>query len=263
MTTWAKKLGYGGAGWIDAFQVLITSGSLDQADSPSTLEMLDIPSITSGAQTRSRVKHAPGTSQHTGSISFDVNKDTMSNILLISTMLNRNYQFNVEINDGEEGWTMTDCLVQSLSLSGSPGGLIAASLSFAAVAGRTVSSTSPGYVLDYSLNTDTQPLAYWWSGADDVREWTFTFNQDVAPMYGNVVSTDPTYLRAGLVTYSLQTTTYSPLAHSRIDIMTSSFILSGFSTAEGYTYNGPNDLGMYSYTFETAAVTTSDNTIIT
>lgn len=263
MTDISKILGYGGSATIYGTQVLITSGSFDQSDAPSTLDMLDLPSISEGPVNRSRVKHGDGTTQYTGSVSFDVSTYAINQIVRRDVLMKRNFEYNVAITDGENSWEMEDCLTQNLSLSGAPGGLISASLSFAGTTARIENSVTNAYILNYDSDPQNQPGAYWWSGATDVRDWTFTFNQDVVPMYRNVDAMGPRYLRAGLVTYSLQVTTYSELDYNSISIMTRSFSLFGFTTSKGYTFNGTNDLGMYSHTFETAATNVSDGPIIT
>lgn len=258
----SKILGYGGSATIYGTQVLITAGSFDQADAPSTLEMLDIPSILEGPQKRSRVQHGDGVSTFNGSISFDVNEYAMDTLVRTDVLLERNFEYDVGITDGNSAWEMNDCLTQSFSLSGAPGGLITASLGFAGTAARYENTITNDYILNYDSDFKNQPAAYWWSGATDVRDWNFTFNQDVAPMYRNKDEMEPRYLRAGLVTYSLQVTTYSELDYSTIQIITRSFSLTGFTTSKSYTFNGTSDLGMYSHTFETAAILVSDAPVI-
>ena len=262
MTDSSKRLGYGGAAFIAGTQVLITGGSFDQADAPATLDMLDLPSITSGLLRRGRVLHAPGTSLFTGSLGFDVTKNAIADFITVDKLLQRNWEFDVEIQDGENKYKMTDCLAQSVSLSGSPAGLISVSISFMGIEEKVDGTTAEDYLLNYDVTPDDQPIAYWWSGADDVRDWTFNYTQGVTPMYGNTTTMDPKYMIGGLVTYSLQVTTYSELIHDAVSIATTSFTLTGVTTEKGYTFNGPTDLGMYSHSFETASDTGASDGII-
>jgi hypothetical protein len=82
-------------------------------------------------------------------------------------------------------------------------------------------------------------------------------------MYGNTNSMNPNYLRAGLISYSLQTTVYDEeLEHSRISVATREFTLTGITTAKGYNYGGQNDFGTHTHTFESAAAFRSDAVII-
>jgi len=182
----------------------------------------------------------------------------------VNRLLERRFQFNVGINDGTNEYAMEDCYISSISLSGAPGGLIAATLSFMAVEGKQSDAVTNDYILNYDTTPADAPAAYWWSGADDVRDWTFTYTQDVAPVYSNEDTTEPRYLRAGLLSYSLQVTTYSEIDHDAINIITEAFTLTGDTTGRNYTYNGPTDLGMYAHSFETAASAAagSDDTII-
>jgi len=261
----SKRLGYGGSATIFGVQVVVTGGGFDRANNAATLDMLDLPSILDGAtQRRSRVFHAPGTSVFTGNLSFDVTEYAIDNVIAVDRLLDRNWEFDVGIHDGQSQYKMGDCLAQSVSLSGAPGGLIGCSVSFMGTNEKQVDSVTNDYILDYDGDPKNQPAAYWWSGGDDIREWTFSYTQDIVPMYGNTSPQEPRYLRAGLVQYSLQVATYSELSHNAIQIMTRSFTLVGYTAAEGYSFNGPTDLGMYSHTFETATLTgASDGIVIT
>ena len=265
MTDFTKRLGYGGSALVDGVQVLITGGSLEQADTPSYLEMLDIAPTN---MSKSRVLHADGTSVFTGSISYDVTKNAMASFS-ISQLFKRRYQFNVGICDGTGGdastdvkYTLKNCYLTNLTLNGAPAGLINASLAFMS---KEVKDSSPAVINDYILDDyygtppsiDNQPLGYWWSGGTDIKEWTFTMNQAVTPMYLNKDVMTPQYLLVGLIDFQLEVTLYNSGTPSTIAIHTSSFTLTGVSTAFGYTFNGVTDLGMYSHTFVTAADATA------
>ncbi len=267
MANSAKILGYGGSAVIDGLQVLITGGTFDDARTISYLDMLDIPPSASGAGTsRSRVKHADGTRAYSGSVNFDASEKTVDLFSIApARLLTRRYQFNVGINDGESSYAMTNCYITSISLSGSPAGLISASIGFVATTGKSGGAVSNNYILNYSTDPTDQPAAYWWSGNTDVRDWTFSFNQDAVPVYSNEDVVAPRYIRVGLIGYSLQMTTYSELDHDDVSIITKAFTLTGDTNSKTYSFNGPTDLGMYSHSFETAAsaATGSDGTIIT
>jgi len=248
-----KRLGYGGSSVIDGIQVLITGGSFDQTMSVSYLDPWEIPPTQ---VKRSRVKHADGVSSYSGSVSLDVTKNAML-LFGLGRLLDRNFNnaagFDVGIHDGENQYRMTACKVSSISLSGSANGLIAASVAFMGTTGKGAEVVGNDYVLNYTIDPDDRPAAYWWSGNTDVRDWTFTFNQDTAPVYSNENTMEPRYIRVGLVSYSLAVTTYEELDHEAINIITTAFTLVGDTTSKGYTYGGPTDLGMYSHSFETAA----------
>jgi len=245
MAITTKKLGYGGSGEVDGQQVLITSGSFDKAVTVSYINALSIPPAV---QSRSRIKHADGIEAYSGSLSFDVTQAALS-IFTTSKVLGRYYSFAVGIYDGEDKYRMSNCRVTSLTLSGSAGGLISCSLSFVAA-----SEHSGGSVLSAFIRDTNPPLGYWWSGATDVRDWTFTMNQDAQPVYSNENVTEPKYIKVGLVDYSLQVTTYEQVhQYAAITVATKAFSITGNTVAEGYTFNGPTDLGMYSHSFESAA----------
>jgi hypothetical protein len=249
-----KILGYGGSAEIAGQQVLITSGGFNTGDSPSYLEPWSIPP---SAVSRSRVLHADGTEGYSGELSLDVT-DRFLTVLTTSTLLGRRYQFTVGIDDGEDAQEMTGCYVSSLSLSGAPGGLVTASISFVS-ASEPVSSIS----VANAFIRDDEPLGYWYSGNTLVRDWTFSMNQRTEPVYSNEDVTAPRYIKVGMVDYSLSVTTYdSIVAHSTINIKTSSFTLTGVTTSAEYAFAGITDLGNYRHTFETAASAASSGGII-
>lgn len=245
MTDATKRLGYGGSAEIAGQQVLVTSGGFSTATTPSYLEPFSIPP---SQVSRSRVQHADGVEAYSGEVSCDVT-DKFLTVLTTSTLLARRYQFDVGIHDGEDAEEMEDCFLSSMTLSGAPGGLVAASLSFVS-ANAAQSSVS----VDNDFIRDDEPLGYWYSGATDVRDWTFTMNQAVTPVYGNEDTEAPRYINVGLVDYSLAVTTYEAvIAQTSIDIKTKTFTLTGVTTAEEYAFAGVTDLGNYRHTFETAA----------
>lgn len=261
-----RRLGYGGSAVVDGVQVLITGGSMERADTPSFLEMLDIDPTVGGdvMSPRSKVFHADGVSVFTGSLSFDVTAAIMAKIAK-DKLLGRGYKFNIGINDGENDYVMSDCYATSLSLSGAPGGLIAASLSVMAKSSFAAGAVTNDYILeDYTSTTDNQPLGYWWSGGTDIKEWTLNMSQTVEPVYLNQNQMTPQYLRVGLIEYSLDTVLYDELTPSVVHIRTKTFTLKGKTTAKGYSFNGVTDLGTYSHSFTTAAdmTTGSDDDVL-
>jgi len=181
--------------------------------------------------------------------------------LTIAKLLARRYQFDVGINDGEDAYALEDCFISSLSLSGSPGGIVTASISF--VSHKEWASS---ILVDNAFIRDDEPLGYWYSGNTNVKDWTFSMNQATTPVYGNENAVDPLYIKVGLIDYSLEVSTYEAIiATSVINIKTSAFTLTGVTTSESFSFSGVSDLGGYNHTFETAAdaATGSAGVIIT
>ena len=252
-----KRLGYGGSSEIDDVQVLIASGGFERQTAVSYLEPLSIPATT---VSRSRVKHADGIAAYSANVSFDVTQNFLA-ALTTSRLFARRYTFDVGIHDGEDAENMADCYVQSLSLNGSAGGLITATLS-------AISASAPASSLgvDNDFIRDDTPLGYWRSGNTDVRDWTLTMNQAAEPVYVNESTTTPRYIRVGLISFSLQVTTYEAVqTHNDITIATASFTLSGDTASEGFQFVGVTELGQYTHLFETSADFSigSGDTIIT
>ena len=242
----AKRLGYGASAEIDGVQVLVTSGNFDTSNSISYLDMLNI--VPTVGASRSRTKHADGTASYGVSISFDVTTDFLS-ILTTAKLFSRGYAFDIGLDDGEDAQEITDCLVQSLSLSGAAGGLITASMT---ATGITAPATSLLVKNDYIRAQ--KPLGYWYSGNTDVRDWSLTMNQAVTPVYINKDVVTPRYLKYGLLDFSLQVTTYEAVvATSVINIATSAFTLTGNTASQGFAFVGVTELGNYTHLFETSA----------
>ena len=278
MTNSAKHLGYAGSAIIgnssgdaNPTQVLVTGGSASSVVSPSYLQPINIyPTATAGRPeiSRSKVLHGDGVYNITGSVNFDVTSDAMA-LFVTTKLFQRAWRptagtgFTLGIFDGERGSRLDNCYVTSLSLSGSPGGLISCSL---AVMSGGVPTSDDSLVHSYVL-TDT-PYGYWWSGNTDVRDWTLNFTQDVAPVYYNAATAPmpPRYLRIGMITATLDVSTYDVLhTYDAVTIVTKSFTLKGVTTLRGHTYGGQTDLGTHQHTFETASDATigSDDPVLT
>ena len=254
-----KTLGYGGSAEIDGVQMLLSSGGFENAVAPSYINAYD---IDPSEVPRSRMLHADGVNSYTGSIGFEVTQAALG-VISTAKLLKRYYKFNIGINDGDAAYVMEDCYVTSLSLTGAPGGLITAQLGVAARAKQSAGLVADNYILRDAAH---QPYGYWYSGNTDVRDWSLSMTQDVQPVYSNENTMDPRYMKVGLVVYSLQVTTYDAVqAHDTIGVATSSFTLQGETNAEGYTFNGITDLGMYSHTFESSSDATvgSQDPVIT
>ena len=272
MTDATKRLGYGGSATIDGIQVIVNSGGISESITRPFSNMLDIPPPTNVPDyhpTRSKVLHSEGTKVSTVSVAFDVTSTSIA-LLAAAKLLQRGYIFDVGIYDGEVGKTLSNCRMTSLSVSGAPAGLISCSLQATAPgeASPTIDSTSVGSVT-HNFIRDEEPYGYWFSGAVDIRDWSFSVSQDVQPLYTNYDSMWPKYLRVGLWGMTLDAVTYDRLReHDTVRIATRLMALTGTTRERGYSFTGVTDLGNYSHSFETGATMTyggggSDSTIIT
>jgi hypothetical protein len=257
-----KKLGYGGSATIGTHQVLITSGGFEKAVSIPYLNMINTPPDTTFA---GRVKHADGTNGYTGSLSFDVYDDTLSLFETSNGLLERYYEFDIGINDGENDWKMEACKLTSMTISGSEGGLVNAQISFLAKKGMASGFTANNFI------RDEVPIGYWYTGTGDandkVKDWSLAMTQEASIVYKNEDSMEPAYIKVGLVTYVLSITSFTQITTpSKIKIATKNFTLTGDTTGMGFAPGGLTGIGTYSYTFETSAQSgdpTSDALVIT
>ena len=247
-----KKLGWSGYAKIDGVQVLVSSGNYAIENNPSYINMA---SIAPREVSRSRVLYADGTKISNGSIAFDI---TVNSLVLLSVdrLLKRRRSFDVLLNDGEKGYKLATCYATSVSITGSVGGLLNATVSFVSKNEYTLDAEAG------SLVSDEEPFGYWYSGSADakVREWSFNFSQDVQPMYLNQSSSTgvqrqlPKYLRVGLIDAGLEVTTFEEVNElNNIHVATRHLTLTGVTKSKGFSFNGQTDLGTYSHSFETAA----------
>jgi hypothetical protein len=203
-----------------------------------------------------RVQHADGTKSFSGSLSFDVNENALDLFKATGGLLERFYEFDTSINDGESGWSMSKCKLTSLTLSGSVGGLIAAQISFISLTGKQSSSTTSAFI------RDDAPYGYWYTGigsSDDVVEWSLSMTQDAQLVYKNEDSMEPDYIKVGLVEYVLSMTSYKDITPSgtaaSLSVATKTFGLTGSTSGKGFAFGGLTGMGTYSYTFATSSQT--------
>lgn len=261
-------LGVFGYAKISNIQVLLTSGNVNRDfEIPYITPMsLPPPSGTSGALSRSRVTYAEGTIVINGNLTFDVNEEAMT-LLDINKLFKRGYQFPLQIFDSEKGYEVSNCFVQSLNISGASEGILTASMSFLG-GPRTGKKENIDFrqitVGSGSWSRDDSPIGYWASGNANVRDWSFTMNQTLEPIFLNGINdTDdryPRYIKVGQITYSLEVTTYEQIyEHKNIIINTKNFTLIGNTISEGYTFGGASDIGTFNHTFETGIPFTNTN----
>jgi hypothetical protein len=256
---------------VDGVQVLITSGSLDTTKTPSYLNPLSIPPTM---DSRTKVLHADGIEAYSLSLGFDVTQNFLD-ILTTVKLFKRRYQFDVGFNDGENNHGLLKCYLTSLSVSGAAGGLMSASLSV--ISTSTSTPIIPDDYIGFQGSSSTwekdRPMGYWYSGNQNVKDWSLAMSQEVVPVYLNKDVTTPQYMRVGMIGFTLQVSTYEalyPTGYSptptagtdKVKISTSAFTITGKVTAENKSFNGPSELGGYSHTFETSSDTGDSSGII-
>lgn len=254
-----KKLGWAGSAVIDGVPVLFTSASINNEVSPGFITMAD---INRDNVSRTKILYSDGTKGSSGSISFDMSSQSMT-LFSLSRLLRRNYTFNVSFFDGEKGYSLNNCYVTNLSLSGSVGSLISGSLSF--VSNEEKQSYSGGT----DIRNTQIPLGYWYSGSGSISiiDWSFSFTQDAQIVYLNQRNQSDKirgkYIKCGLLDYGLEITTYEQATtNNNIVIASSSFTITGITTSEEFSFNGQTDLGTYKYSFTSAgSVMARDNII--
>jgi hypothetical protein len=247
----SKVLGYGGSGVINNIQVLMNSMSLNRERSIGYQEMLSVPYDNA---MRSKVSYGTGTLIINGSMSFDITANAL-NLFSNTALFQRGFIFPVALSEGLDNddnplptYKLENCLMSSISLNGSPGGLLTASVNF--ISAEDWIKNDP-VVNDFIR--DEEPYGYWYSGNIDVSDWTFNVNQTTSPVYTNENTEWPKYIRYGLWEISLETTTYvNPHEYDVISVATKTFKIIGKTTSQGYEYGGQTDMNTYSHTFSSS-----------
>ena len=258
-TLTAIRLGYGGYAAVDGVRFAMTSGGMENTVTASSMSMYGMG--TSGS--RGRVLHSDGTVSHSGSLGFDL---TVASLSKLKQLMERGAKFSVTMCDGAFGMSMRDCLVSSISLSGSPSGLLSGSMSF--VSDKPASKTTNSAVNNSRDVFTSDIIPYWWSGQTYARDWSFTFTQSVSPRYGNkniynmvgdgILASSPLYIFVGEIEASMDFTTFVPLVTDTVNIANSSFRITGRISSTGYQAAGQSDLGMYKYSITSASLGRSD-----
>ena len=171
-----RLTGFSGHVIVDGVQLLSGSASVSDDGNPTFLNFID---IARSNTPRSKVLYSPGTRIISGSVSFDVTANALT-ILQTNKLFQRRYSFDVKIYDGNQGKEVDDCFVTSLSLSGSVGGLITASLGFISATDMIDYNGSSGtFINPENISGGTVPYGYWYSGSTDlqVKDWSLSYNQ--------------------------------------------------------------------------------------
>lgn len=254
-------LGVFGYAKISNIQVLLTSGNVVRDIGVTYTTPLYLPAINgiAGGNSVSKVAYSEGTIAVTGNIGFDVNEKAMK-LFDVSKLFKRGYQFPLKIYDSERGYEISNCFITNLSVTGSSGGLVTASMSF--IGGprsgiKEIVDFRQIAVADGSWSRDDSPVGYWASGNEDVRDWTLTYTQVAEPVYLNGINdTDDRYCRyikVGGLTYTLDVTTFNQIyEYDNIVISTKNFTVVGNTKSEGYTFGGATEIGTFSHNFESA-----------
>lgn len=260
------RLGHGGGAYLNGVYVPATGGSMDNSVS---VQYQSGYLMGSDSTSRSRILHSDGTVTHSGSVSFDL---TTSSLSVVSNIIRtRGLDFNVKLMDGAFSREMTNCYATSITLSGSPSGVLNGTVNFM---GPTPSIPDNNILEPNARDSFTDGLIpYWWSGNSYVRDWTLTYNQNIVPKFCNktsgfynmisdgIAAVSPTYLFVGEIDVTIDFTTFCPLASDNVNISTNNFKIVGRTTSSGYNMGGSNDLGTYKYSITSHASLKNSTTI--
>lgn len=254
--------GYQGIGRIAGEDVLITTGGFQTGKNVSYISTSLFNATTNS---KSKKRHMDGIHEFSGSIGFELTDGLTSSLFGSTGLLSRGFIFDVIIFDGVEAYEMTDCLAASVSISAAPGGNIGCDVSFVSTTpfSSTTNPSSDNYLSDVNEPLN-KPIAYWYSGNTDVREWGLSFSQDLTPVYANEDSTNPKYFKVGEIEYTLDVTTFNDIEeHDNVEIHVNNYTISGDTVSEGYNYEGAGSRGSYTHSFGSGSITTSDATVLT
>ena len=251
-------LGYGGGGWIDDDQVLITSGSFSVDWQRATYQPTTTPRSESS---RTKVIYSKGTKALAGSLAFDL-LDSQANASFLNGLFTRGRGHDLTIHDGYRGRKLTSALnklyLSSVSVSSSPGSLVSVSVSASARTYLGGLSQDTTITPEYQVMAD--PLVYFDTGNDGVTDWSLSWNQELTPVYansygvsGNEDGSSPMYFRYGPIEFTYEiTTVQEQYQHTDLYIGNAYVQLYGFTQSAAYNYGGQNEFGNYTHSFNSA-----------
>jgi len=240
-------LGYLGYATVNNNQVLVTGGNVDFGQTPVFDEMVYCPDTGNCA----RVKHSEGVRSPQGTVSFELADADGDGLTTLIDPSNRGTEFPIVMGSGVRAAYMSACKASSISVQGEPGGLISGSLSFMSSVVPSFGDYTPGAYVDLD------PVPYWSSGAEGLVGWSVTVSQGVQPVFGNNTSDVPLYLRVGVSSVALEARFLADATpSSTINIGTGNKTITLMEeTGRGYQYPADTDLPVFSYTYESYAVT--------
>jgi len=198
---------------------------------------------------KQRVIHARGTAEVLFNMSGDVTAENGGVLLGLLAAASRGVPFTTAIQQGLPGDLLSDCYLESLSLSGSAHSIAKYSLS-----GKCTS-----YPVSSSAIAQLQhpnPIPGWATGAYLATSWDISVSVPLTPMWRNDQRALPAYYRAGSSQYSMSVTTVCALQeHSMVSIAVGSVgIISGLVTTRGMVTGGPNEAKTYKVMIQNISV---------
>lgn len=254
------ELGYRGRAILNGTPVLVTSGSMENAVSTSYLSGYDMV----GTQNKSRIFHAAGVVTHTGSLSFDLTSEAC---FMIKNILSnpRDTKFQVSMYGNDSGWLMKDCVAQTISLNGSPSGLVTGSISY--MSDSPANLTVLGET-DARDDFSAMLVPYWHTGANLVRDWSLSFSLNVIPKHCNgdeaksyglfgIKAHSPKYLFLGETQYDLNFSCFQKITNGFSVKLGGGQIFSCNSyvvTGSALNIGGAGDINIFKYSASSHAL---------
>ncbi len=170
------------------------------------------------APAQSQIRLGYGIYSYNGEISFEFTKGMLrflSNNVnnggrsMLGESFDRNAIFDVQFFDGKRTCSIYNCVWNSISINAQPNSLVTGSISFQSNNGyhSNLFLYNDNVLPNYRFDDSDLNIPYWETGADEFETFSISFDRNVSPVYLNNDLKCPSYLRAGMITSSMNVTT--------------------------------------------------------
>ena len=192
----------------DGVMLQVTGASITRQANLPTVNSYYLPFHDAEGTARSQILLGKGTFSFTGEISFEMTQGVL-NTFFNDDFFERDTIFSMSFYDGQNVCAVTNCVWSNFSIQCSPGNLVTVSMSY----GSNNSHMEELQV--YPLDNDDELIydehdlliPYWTCGHEHFQDFSLSFERPVSPIFLNGDLNVAAYLRPGLVTLNLQTTT--------------------------------------------------------
>ena len=252
------SLGYGGGARFANNWVFVTGGNVSRAKTIPLFQPFGMPLE---AENRHQVNFGDGIYAFNGSVNFDLTDVSLG---MINDFTTRNFEFDTVLHDGNVGYLVQKCKMDSFSIAAAPLSLVTGTLSFNSTNNGQEDfqefASSPDYIFD-----SQQIIKYWNTGASNVESFSLTVNQSLTPVYLNTDSMTPAYIRAGGISISLSVTSWADWFDNMSFAIGNKMLTVNTGARESidFNYGGQTDTGTHVYSLKAYSETDSSARIIT
>ena len=217
---------------VDGNVLLTDQGSWNEQNNYQHTRYADVP-LTGDLQ---KTLHTRGTQEISWTVGGEISSEA-AGILNFLDSAKRGDTFDVDMQQGASVDRISDAVMESFQVSGTPNGLLRFTMS-----GRSLQAVSTGTPI--GVLTAQHSVPTWSCGNSAVRSFTIDHRVPLTPIYRNDQQVRPKYYRPADSEYSLTVVTAGNLIeHDTITLGVGSFtLLTGIVVSRGASLGGPEDI---------------------